>query len=145
MLLGGLLALLLLLGGSGLSLSGLGLVNQSLSLNGLSLSLVNGLNKNSLILELVTLSSHVEEMVDVVIDLSLFAILAKESTENSLSSDPEDLGGHTSLSGTSALAWTSVSSLTLSFEVQSNSGARVDSDGLLDDQAILDELSDSLS
>ena len=88
MLLGGLLALLLLLGSSGLGLSGLGLINQSLSLNGLSLSLVNGLDQNSLVLELITLGSHVEEVVDVVIDLSLLAVLAKESTENSLSSDP---------------------------------------------------------
>ncbi len=88
MLISSLLALLLLLGGSSLSLSGLGLVNQSLSLNGLSLSLVNGFDKNSLVLELVTLSSHVEEMVDVVINLSLLAVLAKKATENSLSSDP---------------------------------------------------------
>jgi len=88
LLFSGLLALLLLLGGSSLSLSGLGLVNQSLSLNGLSLSLVNGLDQNSLVLELVTLCSHVEEVVDVVIDLSLLAVLAKKATENSLSSDP---------------------------------------------------------
>lgn len=88
MLIGGLLALLLLLGSSSLGLSGLGLVNQSLSLNGLSLSLVNGLDQNSLVLELVTLRSHVEVVVDVVIDLSLLAVLAEESTENSLSSDP---------------------------------------------------------
>jgi len=38
-----------------------------------------------------------------------------------------------------------VSTLALGGEVQSNSGSGVDSDWLLDDQSILDKLSDSLS
>ncbi len=143
--LSGLLALLSLLSGAGLGLSGLGLLNQGLSLNGLGLSLVDSFDKNSLVLVLITLSSHVEEMIDMVIDLSLLTILAEQSSENSLSSDPHDLSWHTSLSGTSALTWTHMSTLTLGSEVQSNSGSGVDSDWLLDDEAVLDKLSDSLS
>ena len=141
----GCLLLLSVLGGSSLGLSGLGLVNQSLGLDGLSLSLVDGLDQDTLVLKHVTLGSEVEEMIDVVIDLSLLTILAKKSTENSLSSDPEDLSGHTSLSGTSALAGALMATLTLGLEIQSNASSRVHSDWLLDDETILDELSDGLS
>ena len=137
--------LLSLLGNSGLSLSGLSLIFKSLSLDSLGLSLVDSLNKNSLVLELVTLGSHVEEMIDVIIDLALLAVLAEQSTKNSLSSDPQNLSGHTSLSGTSALARSHVTTLSLSLEVQSNSGTRVDGNGLLNDETILNQLSNSLS
>ena len=106
---------------------------------------MDGLNENSLVLVLVTLGAHIKEVVDVVVDLSLLAILAEESSQNSLSSDPQDLGGHTSLSGSSTLAGAGVSTLPLGQEVQSNSGSRVDSDGLLDDESILDKLANSLS
>lgn len=142
---GGSLSLSLLLGDTGLGLSGLGLVLKSLSLDGLGLSLVDSLDQDSLVLELVTLSLHVEEVVDVVVDLALLAILAEQSTKNSLSSNPENLGGHTSLLGTSALAWSVVTTLSLGLEVQSNSGSRVDSDGLLNDETILNQLSDRSS
>ena len=137
--------LLSLLGNSGLSLSGLSLIFKSLSLDSLGLSLVDSLNKNSLVLELITLRSHIEEMIDVVINLPLLSILAEQSSENSLSSNPHDLSWHTSLSGTSALTWTHVSTLTLGSEVQSDTGSRVDSDWLLDDKAVLNKLSNSLS
>ncbi len=141
-LIGGLL-LLLLLGDSSLSLSCLSLLNQCLGLDGISLLLVNGLNKDSLVLKHVTLSPNVEVSVDVAVDLALLSILAEESSENSLPSDPEDLAGHTSLLGTSTLTGTHVSTLALSEEIQADSGARVHSHRLLDDQTILDECSDS--
>jgi hypothetical protein len=137
--------LLLLLRDASLSLAGLGLLLEGLSLNGLSLSLVDGFNQDSLVLELVTLGSHVEEVIDMVIDLSLLAVLAKQSTKNSLSSDPQNLGGHTSLSGTSAFTRSHVTALSLGLEVQSNSGARVDGNGLLNDETILNQLSNRLS
>lgn len=137
--------LLLALSGSGLGLLGLGLINEDLSLNGLGLSLVDSFNQNSLVLELVTLRLHVEMTIDVVIDLSLLSVLAEKASKDSLSSDPHDLSGHTGLSGTSALSETRVSSLTLGFEIQSNSGTGVHSNGLLNDQTALDQLSDGLS
>lgn len=137
--------LLLLLGDAGLVLSGLSLVLKSLGLDGLSLSLVDSLDQDSLVLELVSLGSHVEVVVDVIIDLTLLAVLAQESSENSLSSDPKDLSRHTSLSGTSALTGTSVTTLSFSEKVQSHSGPGVDSDGLLDDETVLNELANSLS
>ena len=135
----------LVLDNASLSLTSLGLLLKGLSLDGLSLSLVDGLNQDSLVLELVTLGSHVEEVIDVVIDLSLLAVLAEQSTENSLSSDPQNLGGHTSLSGTSTLAGSHVATLSLGLKIQSNSGARVDGDGLLNDETILNQLSNRLS
>ena len=141
---GGLL-LPLLLHDAGLSLSGLGLLLQRLGLDGLSLSLVDGLNQDSLVLELVTLGLHVEVVIDVVIDLALLTVLAEESTENSLSSDPQDLGGHTSLLGTSALTRSHVTTLSLGSEVQSNASSRVDGHGLLNDETVLNQLSDSSS
>lgn len=139
------LLLLSLLGGSGLGLLGLGLVNQDLSLDGLSLSLVDSLNQNSLVLELVTLGLHVEVVINVVINLSLLSVLAEKTSENSLSSDPHDLGGHASLSGTSALTGSHMSTLALGFEVQSTASTGVHGHWLLDDQTTLDQLSDSLS
>ena len=101
-------SLLLLL--SSLNSSGLLLLFELLLSDLLVLHLVNALDKNGLVLELVTLSGKVEMMIDILGDLLGLSILLEESSENSLSSHPEDLGRHSSVSGTLSLTSSVVSS-----------------------------------
>ena len=101
-------SLLLLL--SSLNSSGLLLLFELLLSDLLVLHLVNALDKNGLVLELVTLSCKVEMMIDILGDLLGLSILLEESSENSLSSHPEDLGRHSSVSGTLSLTSSVVSS-----------------------------------
>ena len=101
-------SLLLLL--SSLNSSGLLLLFELLLSDLLVLHLVNALDKNGLVLELVTLSGKVEMMIDILGDLLGLSILLEESSENSLSSHPEDLGRHSGVSGTLSLTETVVSS-----------------------------------
>jgi hypothetical protein len=75
----------------------------------LLLHLVDGFNKNGLVFELVTLSSKVEMMINVGADFLGFSIFSKKSSEDSLSSHPEDLGWHSSVSGTLSFTHTSMS------------------------------------
>merc|ERR1719475_12679 len=78
------------------------------------LHLVDGLNKNGLIFELVTLGSKIEVMINVGSDLLSLSIFSKESSENSLSSHPENLNWHSCVSGTLSFTETGMSSLSLS-------------------------------
>jgi len=95
----------------GLSLSGFGvlgsssfsLFSQLISLNLLALLLVDGFNQDSLVLELVTLAGHIEEMIQMLIDFLGFSVFSEESSENSLSSDPENLLWHSCFLGTFSL------------------------------------------
>ena len=80
-------------------------------------------------------------MVEGAVDLLGLPVLAEQSSEDALSADPEDLGGHSALASTSALTGTSVIALAFSFKVESSSGARVDFLFALHDEAVLDELS----
>ena len=82
-------SLLLLLGS--LDSSGLSLLGENLLSDLLLLGLVDGLNKNGLVLELVTLGGEVEVMVDILGDLLGLSVLLEESSKNSLSSHPEHL------------------------------------------------------
>jgi len=100
-------SLLLLL--SSLDSSGLLLLFKLLLSDLLVLHLVDALDKNGLVLELVTLSGKVEMMIDILSDLLGLSILLEESSENSLSSHPEDLGRHSSVSGTLSLTSSVVS------------------------------------
>jgi len=61
---------------------------------------VDGLDKNGLVFELVTFSSKIEMMINVGGDLLGLSILSKKSSEDSLSSHPDDLGWHSGVSGT---------------------------------------------
>jgi len=97
--------------------SGLLLFSQLVSLNLLSLLLVDGFNQDSLVLELVTLAGHVEEMIEMLIDFLGSSVFSQKSSEDSLSSDPEDLLWHSCFLGTLSLTGSGVSSLALGFMV----------------------------
>ena len=118
---------------------------ELLDLDLFGLLLVDGLDQDCFVLELVTLGGQVELSVKSSVDLLGGSVLSEESSEDSLSPDPEDLGGHSSLSGTLSLSEPGVSSEPLGFSVSSGSGSGVDNSLLLHDKTILDQLSYGVS
>lgn len=96
-------------------------------------------------LEGVTLAAVVQLVVEVLVDLAAGTVLDQKTAEDSEAAHPEDLAGHTGIGSTLALTVATVSALS-SGEVQL-AGARsgVLGDGLSDDEAIGDELSDGLA
>ena len=76
------------------------------------------------------------------VDLSSLPVLSQQSSQDSLTPHPLDLGWHSSLRCTLPLTGTSVSTSSLGSQELTSSSSRVSYDGLLDDLTILDELSD---
>jgi hypothetical protein len=102
-------------------------------------------NQRSLVLEGVTLAGVVQLVVEVLVDLAGRTVLDEETAEDAETTHPYDLRRHTGVGGTPALTETTVSAVT-SGEVQlAGARSRVHGDGLLDDEAIADELSDGLA
>ena len=95
---------------SGLDSSGFSLFLELGLSDFLLLHLVDALDQNGFVLELVTLGAEVEMMVDVLGDLLGFSVLLEKSSEDSLSSHPEDLRRHSGVGGTLSLTETVVSS-----------------------------------
>ena len=131
---------LLLLGQARLLLACLGLLLQGLLLHLLCLLGMDGLHQHSLVLVAVTLGVAVEVVVDSLVDLLLLSVLAEETAKDTLSAHPQDLRGHSCLTGTLALSDAGVSPLALRLQILSHSGARMHLHCLADDQAILDHL-----
>lgn len=96
-------------------------------------------------LEGVTLGELVELVVEVLVDLALLSVLGEQSSDDSLSSHPEDLLGHSSVGGTLSLTETGVSAGSLGLSKSSSSRSRVHGVRLSDNKAVGDELSDLLS
>ena len=92
----------LLLADGVLGPSGSLLVLELLLADDFGLDLVDGLNQDVLVLELVTLGGEVELVVDLSVDLLGLTVSLEESTEDTGSSHPDDLGWHTSILGTSS-------------------------------------------
>ena len=136
-------SLLLSLGGS--ELSSFLLLSKLLLSDFLLLHLVDRLNQDGLVLELVTLGSEVEVMIDLLGDFLGLSVLSEESSKNSLSSHPLDLDWESGVLGTSSLSVSLMSALSLSLVDSLDSGSRVDLDLSLHDESILNELSDILS
>jgi len=97
------------------------------------------------VLEGVTLAAVVQLVVEVLVDLSAGTVLDQKTAEDSEAAHPEDLAGHAGIGGTLTLTVATVSALS-SGEVQlAGARSRVLGDGLSDDEAIGDELSDGLA
>ena len=111
----------------------------------LSLHSVDGLDQDSLVLELVTLGSKVEVMVDILSDLLGLSVLLEQSSQDSLSSHVEHLGWHTGVSGSSSLSLALVSALSLGLMDSLNSGLGVHVNVLSNNKTILEEFSDVFS
>lgn len=111
----------------------------------LSLGLVDVLHQDTLVLEDVTLNLEVERVIHVLINLSSLTVLTEHTTEDAHATHPDDVRGHTTFTGTTALTNTRVATFALSLGHATNAETRVDGLGLLDDQSILDELANSLA
>lgn len=96
-------------------------------------------------LEGVTLAQVVKLVVEVLVDLSRGAVLDEETAEDSHAAHPEDLARHTSIGGTLSLTVATVSALSSGKVQLTGTASRVHSDGLSDNEAIGDELSDRLA
>lgn len=103
------------------------------------------LNDLSLVLESVTLGQLVEFVVQMLVNLAGSSVLGKKSSNNSQSSHPDNLSGHSGISSTLSLTVTSMSTGSSGLVKSSSSSSRVASSGLVDNQTIGDQLSDGLS
>ena len=130
---------------SGLLSSSLSLSSEFLLSDFLLLHFVDGFNEDSLVLELVTLGAEVEVVIDVLGDLLGLSVLSEESSEHSLSSHPDDLFGHSSVSGTSSLTVSGVSAQSLSCMHSLYSGSGMHMNLSLHDDSVLEKLSNVLS
>lgn len=111
----------------------------------LSLGLLDVLNESALVLEGVTLAQVVELVVKVLVDLASSTVADEEATENTHAAHPENLAGHTGLLGTLTLTQTAVSADSAGGVELTGTDAGVHGNGLADDEAIADELTDGLT
>jgi hypothetical protein len=125
---------------SGLTL--LGLLHFALLL---SLHLVDRLDEHGLVLELVTLGSEVEVVVDFLGDLLGLAVLSEQASENALSPHPEHLLGHSRVLGTLPLTEAGVAALSLGLVDSLDAGSGVHVHLALHDDAVLQQLPDVFS
>ncbi|RUS33022.1 LOW QUALITY PROTEIN: hypothetical protein BC938DRAFT_473475 [Jimgerdemannia flammicorona] len=79
------------------------------------------------------------------VDLARLAVLPKQPPQDTHTPHPEDLAGHTGISGTMAFTGASVTTDTLGGELHTNAEVRVNGGGLADNQTILDELTNVLA
>jgi hypothetical protein len=124
------------------------------------------LDESALVLERVTLAQVVEVVVKVFVNLSGGAVLDQKTAEDAETAHPDDLAvgrlsvsaprptelalwtsipGHTSVGRTLSLTEPTVTSKTASGVQVTGTGARVHGDGLADNEAIRDELTDGLA
>ena len=101
--------------------------------------LLNGLDKNFLILEHITLSQHIELMIQSLINLPLLAEFPQKSSESSLSPHPQNFSGHPRVASTFPFSDTAMPAFPFFQETLPSSVSRVDSDVLFEDEAVLDE------
>jgi hypothetical protein len=103
---------------------------------------VNVFHQDTLVLETVTLGLEVKLVVQVLIDLTSFSVLGQETTEDTHTTHPDNLAGHTGVGSTLSLTVTHVTTVTLSSSTFENTETRLSDFGLTNDQTILDELTD---
>jgi len=143
--LGSLALELALASGLGTGTLGVHLLLDGLLASLLGLGTVNVLNEGTLVLEGVTLGEVVKLVVEVLVDLAGSTVLHEETAENPLATHPNNLLGHTGIGGTLALTEATVAANAAGKVELTRAGARVHGDGLLDDEAIGNELADRLA
>jgi hypothetical protein len=91
---------------------------QFLRTHFLGFGVVNVFNQNGLVLEVAfTFATEVEGVVQVSVNLLHFPVLLQQSSEDPLSSHPQDFARHSGLSSTFPLSKTHVSTLLLCVSV----------------------------
>lgn len=96
-------------------------------------------------LEGVTLGLLVELVVEGLVNLARLSVLGEKTTEDTNTSHPKDLSGHTSIGSTLSLTVTRVSTSTLSLLVGTSTSSGVTSLGLADNKTLRDQLADGLT
>lgn len=124
---------------------GFGLIAQHLGAGLLRLPLVDVLDQDTLVLEHVTLRTHVQVVVQVTVDFLRLTVLLQQTTQHTHTVHPEQLLGHTGIGRTLSLTITAVATLAASDRVFAHTVTRVDHHRLLDDQTILDQFANVLS
>jgi len=137
--------LLSLTGSLSLRTLGIHLLLQDSLTSLLGLGSMNVLNQSSLVLEGVTLAQMVEFVIQVLVDLAAGTILDEKAAENTETAHPDNLARHTSICSTLSLTKTTVSTNSSCSCEFPGARSRVHGDGLSDDEAICDELSDGLA
>jgi hypothetical protein len=89
------------------------LFSKSLGTDLFSLGLVDVFHQDTLVLETVTLGLEVKVVIQVLVDLTSFSVLGEETTENTHTTHPDNLAGHTSIGSTLSLTVTHVATVTL--------------------------------
>lgn len=125
--------------------SGFSLGLKVLLADSFGLALVDLLDKNVLVLELVTLGGEVELVVHLAVNLLLVSVPLEEATEDAKAAHPQDLLGHASVAGTLSLTSALMAALALGLGPSLAAGARVDGHVLAHDQAVLHKLPNVLA
>ena len=102
-------------------------------------------DKGALVLEGVTLAGVVEFVVQVLVDLATGTVLDQQTAQDTKTTHPEDLLGHTGISGTLPLTVATMTALPPGQVKLASSGPGVLGNGLANDQAIGDELANCLA
>jgi len=124
---------------------GLSLIGQLLGSQSLGFFLVDEFHQNSLVLEHVSLGFDVELVIEMSVDLLVFAVFLEQSPQDSHTPHPQFLNRHASVGSSLALAGTRVTTLSASKGIFPRTRARVNRLRLLDDQTVLDQPTDVLS
>lgn len=103
------------------------------------------LDHSTLVLESVTLGLAVEEVVEVLVDLTLLSVLGENTTENTLAAHPQNLNRHTGIGSTLTLTVACVAAVTASLVESPRAASGGAHDGLANDEAIGDKLANLLT
>ena len=90
----------------GTALTSCGLFCKGLLLNIDCLHFVNGLQQDTLVLEVITLGEQVKGMIDVLVDLLGVAHLFQETAQDTNTAHPQDLERQTCIGSTATLTGT---------------------------------------
>jgi len=125
--------------------SSFGLIGQLLGTKRLRLLFVDVLHQDALVLKHVTLGFDVELVIEMSVDLLVFAVFLQQTPQDSHTPHPQLLDGHPSVGCSLALAGAGVTALSARESVLPRAGAGVNRLRLLDDQTVLDQPTDVLS
>ena len=106
------------------------------------LFLEDGFKKDFFVLVLVTLGQEIELVVNLSVDLAVLSETSEETTEDSLSTNPEDLRWHAGVFATSSLSDAGVTSFALLLEAGASAEPGVDSVGPSENDSVLNQLLD---
>lgn len=103
------------------------------------------LNEGTLVLEGVALAGVVELVVEVLVNLARGTVLDQQAAEDAHAAHPEHLRRHAGVGGTLPLTVAGVAAGAAGVLQVAGPAARVHGIGLLDDEAVRDQLADGLA